>query len=51
MPTRDDLGTRMKTFYEGIPKTRLMRRCPVAIRIDGKAWINHRTVKIDGLWD
>ena len=37
MPTRDDLGTRMKTFYEGIPKTRLMRRCPVAIRIDGKA--------------
>lgn len=38
MPTRDDLGTRMKTFYEGIPKTRLMRRCPVAIRIDGKAF-------------
>lgn len=28
----------MKTFYEGIPKTRLMRRCPVAIRIDGKAF-------------
>ena len=23
---RDDLGNRMKTFYEGIPKTRLMRR-------------------------
>ena len=38
MPTRDDLGTRMKTFYEGISKTRLMRRCPVAIRIDGKAF-------------
>lgn len=38
MPVRDDLGTRMKTFYEGIPKTRLMRRCPVAIRIDGKAF-------------
>lgn len=38
MPTRDNLGTRMKTFYEGIPKTRLMRRCPVAIRIDGKAF-------------
>ena len=29
---------RMKTFYEQIPKTKLMRRCPVAIRIDGKAF-------------
>ena len=38
MPIRDDLGTRMKEFYETIPKTRLMRRCPVAIRIDGKAF-------------
>ncbi len=38
MPVRDDLGTRMKTFYENIPKTRLMRRTPVAIRIDGKAF-------------
>ena len=38
MPTRDDLGTRMKTFYEKIPKTKLMRRCPVTIRIDGKAF-------------
>ena len=38
MPMKDDLGTRMKTFYEGIPKTRLMRRCPVAIRIDGKSF-------------
>ncbi len=35
---RDDLGNRMKTFYEGIPKTRLMRRTPVVIRIDGKAF-------------
>ena len=32
---RDDLGNRMKTFYEEIPKTKLMRRCPVVIRIDG----------------
>nr|WP_330375647.1 tRNA(His) guanylyltransferase Thg1 family protein [Coprococcus eutactus] len=24
--------------YEQIPKTKLMRRCPVAIRIDGKAF-------------
>lgn len=38
MPLRDDLGTRMKLYYETIPKTRLMRRCPVAIRIDGKAF-------------
>lgn len=29
MPVRDDLGVRMKTFYEQIPKTKLMRRCPV----------------------
>lgn len=28
----------MKTFYEQIPKTKLMRRCPVAIRIDGRAF-------------
>lgn len=38
MPVQDDLGCRMKTFYEQIPKTKLMRRCPVAIRIDGKAF-------------
>lgn len=35
---RDDLGNRMKTFYEEIPKTKLMRRTPVVIRIDGKAF-------------
>ena len=28
----------MKEYYESIPKTRSMRRCPVAIRIDGKAF-------------
>ena len=38
MPVHDNLGLRMKTFYEEIPKTKLMRRCPVAIRIDGKAF-------------
>lgn len=38
MSTHDDLGLRMKTFYEQIPKTKLMRRIPVAIRIDGKAF-------------
>lgn len=38
MPVHDDLGTRMKEFYEQIPKSKLMRRTPVAIRIDGKAF-------------
>jgi tRNA(His) 5'-end guanylyltransferase len=38
MPVHDDLGVRMKTFYEQISKIKLMRRCPVAIRIDGKAF-------------
>ena len=38
MPIHDDLGKRMKTYYEAIPKTSLMRRTPVAIRIDGKAF-------------
>lgn len=38
MPVNDELGMRMKEFYEEIPKTRLVRRMPVAIRIDGKAF-------------
>ena len=38
MPVHDDLGTRMKTYYEGIPRIKLMRRTPVIIRIDGKAF-------------
>ena len=38
MPVHDDLGVRMKTFYEQIQKTKLMRRTPVIIRIDGKAF-------------
>lgn len=38
MPVHDDLGRRMKEFYEQIPKTRLMRRCPVIIRCDGRAF-------------
>ena len=38
MPVNDELGRRMKDFYESVPKTRLMRRTPVAIRIDGKAF-------------
>lgn len=39
MPAHDDLGTRMKTFYENTSKTYLMHRCPVAIRLDGRASI------------
>lgn len=35
---KDDLGNRMKKYYEEIPKLRLMRRTPVIIRIDGKAF-------------
>ena len=38
MPVNDELGKRMKEFYENIPKSKLMRRTPVAIRIDGKAF-------------
>ena len=35
---RDNLGNRMKTFYEKIHKTRLMRRCPVICRLDGRSF-------------
>ena len=33
-----NLAVRMKEFYENVPKTNLMRRTPVVIRIDGKAF-------------
>lgn len=38
MKQNDIIGNRMKTFYEDIPKTKLMRRTPAVIRIDGKAF-------------
>lgn len=38
MAVNDELGKRMKEFYEQVPKTRLVRRTPVAVRIDGKAF-------------
>lgn len=38
MAVNDELGKRMKEYYEQVPKTRLVRRTPVAIRIDGKAF-------------
>ena len=33
MSVNNELGIRMKTYYEAIPKTKLMRRCPVAVRL------------------
>lgn len=38
MPVHDDLGNRMKEYYEDRAKTYLTRRMPVAIRLDGKAF-------------
>ena len=38
MAYNDELGRRMKENYEKIPQIKLMRRTPVAIRIDGKAF-------------
>lgn len=35
---KDDLGDRMKDYYESRSKTRLIRRIPVIIRLDGKAF-------------
>ena len=38
MSTHDELGIRMKEYYEIVPKTKLMRRCPVVCRIDGRSF-------------
>lgn len=38
MDRYSDLDIRMKTYYEQIPKTKLMRRTPVVIRIDGRSF-------------
>lgn len=38
MPVNDELGKRMKENYEERSRTKLMRRTPVALRIDGKAF-------------
>ena len=32
------LGNRIKNFYEAVPKTFLIRKTPVIIRLDGKAF-------------
>ena len=31
MPVNDELGKRMKEYYESVPKTKLMRRTPTII--------------------
>lgn len=36
--SKEKLGDRMKSYYESISKTKLMRRCPVCIRLDGQAF-------------
>lgn len=43
MNSKYELENRMKKFYEEIPKNRLMRRCPVIIRLDGKSF--HTLIK------
>ena len=32
----DALSIRMKSFYETVPKLKLMRKCPVILRLDGR---------------
>ncbi len=38
MAKRDSLGDRMKNYYENRAKTYLVRRMPIIIRLDGKAF-------------
>lgn len=38
MAFHDDIGNRMKEYYEKVPRIKLVRRMPVAIRLDGKAF-------------
>ena len=38
MPVNNEIGKRMKEYYENISKTKLMRRAPVIIRIDGRVF-------------
>lgn len=38
MAQYNELGTRMKKFYEEISKTRSIRRTSVILRVDGKAF-------------
>ena len=38
MADKSEIGARMKNNYENVAKTKLVRRMPVAIRVDGKAF-------------
>jgi tRNA(His) 5'-end guanylyltransferase len=38
MAVNDELGKRMKEYYETVSKTKLTRRTPVAIRLDGRSF-------------
>ena len=38
MSVNDELGKRMKDYYETVSKTKLIRRTPVAIRLDGRSF-------------
>ena len=49
MPVNDELGKRMKK-YEAVPQNSLMRRTPVAIRIDGRAFHTF-THNLNKPWD
>ena len=42
---RDSLSNRMKEYYENISKTKLTRRTPVIIRLDGKSFALDKTLK------
>ena len=33
MTKRDELGTRMKEYYESVPKIKLYKRTPVIVRL------------------
>jgi tRNA(His) 5'-end guanylyltransferase len=47
--SKDSLGDRMKD-YEGIPRTRLVRKVPVLLRLDGKAFHTY-TAGLVKPWD
>lgn len=44
MPVNDELGKRMKEFYESVPKTRLVRRTPLQFVSMVRLFIHSRVV-------
>lgn len=48
---KDELGDRMKSYYENRSKTFLARRTPVIIRLDGKAFLQlGRHISLTNSW-